>query len=115
MQRYMSSNLVLLFAFVLASAGALAKSDVAASKDLAAPSQIEFNASGSITAMRNKLRKSAAEAFRKSPPVPVSAEQDGVRVTVTPTILAHDLELKGRSSGQLDVSVPIRMLICTQN
>jgi len=111
MKRYSSLTLVLLLACVLVSATASAMTDLALPGRSATLSQIEFNATLSINAIRTKLRQSAAAAFRKSPPKPVSGERDGVRVTVTPKVLANGLDLSGSSNGTLVVSVPISIAL----
>jgi hypothetical protein len=111
MKRYSSLALVLLLACVLVSATASAMTELALPGSSATLSQIEFNATLSINAIRTKLRQSAAEAFRKSPTKPVSVERDGVRVTVTPKVLANNLGLSSSSNGTLVVSVPIRIAV----
>jgi len=97
--------LLLGFALVPAQAGAVI------AKDSTALSQVDFDATVSIKGIRNKLRQSAAAAFQKSPPEPVSVERDGVRVTVTPTVLAQRLGVSARPDGKLNVSVPIKISV----
>ena len=77
-------------------------------------SRVDLTATLSIKAVERSLIAALSAALKADPLRAQQVKEHGVTVTVTPTVRASRLKLRGTSSGQLTISVPVGVVVDTQ-